>query len=168
MEELEGRLDHIMEFQLSDIEKALELATANFLATQGAVVCTEFLGGIVSGTLGVRGKERARFEAGLQLLGEAYRKNSEELWKLRCSILHSYLPEGKPGRNYYFTNDAEFDQGFVIRTDQNSGREEVTVNPRAWVVHLRRGYADLLQALRTDEHRRTAALKCLEKLPGLA
>lgn len=171
-EEIRKALEHIVvDFQLGDIERALTpVARANFLATQGLVICTEFLGGIRNGTLGDerRGLAKARFETGLQLLGEQYKTNADEAWLLRCGLLHSYLPRGKPGRDYVIANDPQLPVGFQMARDTQTGREKVLVNAPAWLQDLRVGYAKLLDELQSDQQMQRKALECFSRLPGLA
>ena len=67
---LSAQLDHVVGFQLGDIERALgPHARANFLAVQGLVVCTEFIGGVRNGTLGQLQGAHRRFTRGTQLMG---------------------------------------------------------------------------------------------------
>lgn len=144
-EALRKDLDHIVaEFQLGDIERTLgPAARANFLAAQGLVVCTEFLGGIRNGTLGHEkpGLARARFVSGLQLLGKGYESNAAEAWLLRCGLLHSYLPKGRPGRDYVITNSPGLEVGFQVASEPQTGREQVVVNVARWLTDLKAAYA---------------------------
>lgn len=170
-EEIRKALEHIVvDFQLGDIERALTAARANFLATEGLVVCTEFLGGIRNGTLGDErpGLAKARFKAGLQLLGKQYETNVDEAWLLRCGLLHSYLPKGKPGRDYIIANDPQLPVGFQMARAPETGREKVLVNAPAWLRDLRAGYAKLLHELQGDQQMQRKALDCFSRLPGLA
>ena len=171
-EALRGQLDHIVvEFQLGDIERALgPEARANFLVAQGVVVCTEFLGGIRNGTLGNEkpGLARSRFVSGLQLLGTVYETNADEAWLLRCGLLHSYLPRGKPGRDYIITNAPALAVGFEVTAEPQTRREEVVVNVARWLEDLKSAYAKLLDELQSDEQMQRRAEECLERLPGLA
>lgn len=170
-EEIRKTIEHIVvDFQLGDIERALTTVGVNFLATQGLVVCTEFLGGIRIGTLGddKPGLAKTRFRAGLQLLGQQYEANVDEAWGLRCGLLHSYLPKGKPGRDYVIANDPHLTVGFQMTKDPGTGREKVIVNALAWLQDLKAGYAKLLDELQSDQQMQLKALDCFSRLPGLA
>ncbi len=171
-DELRGQLDHIVkEFQLGDIERALgPVARANFLAAQGLVVCTEFLGGIRNGTLGdeAPGLARKRFDSGLHLLGSNYETNAAEAWLLRCGLLHSYLSRGKPGRDYIITNGPGLEEGFKVKIEPATGREQVIVNVARWLGDLKAAYGQLLDELRSNDQMLRRAAQCLERLPGLA
>ena len=54
----------MLEFQLGDLKKGMEKAEANFLVAIGLMVATEFLGGLLTDKLGIKGKSRECFEAG--------------------------------------------------------------------------------------------------------
>jgi hypothetical protein len=170
-DEVKKQLDHIvLEFQLRDIERALAHAQANFLAAQGLMICTEFLGGIGNGTLGNEdpGKAKPRFKAGLDLLGAQYSGSVDELWStVRCGLLHSYLPKGNPGRDYWIINDSKAAYGFRFTRDPDTGRDQLVVNPAIWLQDLRTAYTRLLESLKTDPQKLAKAVECLERLPGL-
>lgn len=169
-ESLRSRLDHIVvEFQLGDIERALRpSARANFLAAQGLMVCTEFIGGARNGTLGNPSGPKQRFKEGTRLMGAGYLQEASELWSLRCGLLHSYLPEGKPGRDYSFDNDPTNPKGFEHSMEPTTGRERLAINAPAYLHDLRIAYGRLLGELRASPHDARRAEEALAKLPGLA
>ena len=160
---LKGPLDRIITFQLGDI-----MAAPNFLASQGLMVFTEFLGGIGTGLLGNPEKvAKPRFSAGLDLLGPAYSNNRQELWNFRNAVLHQYLPPGKPGRDYRIVKDPSFPQGFAISRDEK-GREVWLLNVPAWVRDGWLAYSTVLSKLTGDAALLGKVKKVIERLPGIA
>jgi len=103
LSEVVNKIQHIMlEFQIGDIRKALWDAKANFLVAIGCVVATEFLGGLLTGTLGVEGGSKERFIIGFKYLGEQYANLADNTLgdiytNLRCGLVHQYLPDGTEG-----------------------------------------------------------------------
>jgi hypothetical protein len=83
-------------FMFHDIEAAID-GKANYLAALGLVAYTEFMGGLVNGTLGQRNKSKARFYAFWNRMGAEYRSVAVEraLVKIysnvRSGLVHSYF-----------------------------------------------------------------------------
>ncbi len=110
LENVQGRIRHdMLEFQIGDLRKAA-CDGLNFLAAIGLMVSTEFLGGLITGYLGLPGSRRVgnksashselRFEAGFKFLGQSYEqlldRNKDrvlDIYKnVRCGLVHQYLP----------------------------------------------------------------------------
>lgn len=81
----------------SDIDAAIR-GDANYLAALGLVTYAEFLGGLRTGMLGVKGKSAANFEAFLPYLGEDYERFQQcgiKIYDLvRCGLVHNYFIKG--------------------------------------------------------------------------
>jgi len=97
VEEVGSQIEKILlDFQIGDLKKA----AGPFLKAIGLMTATEFLGGLVTGTLGLRGPRtsRHRFEEGLGQLGPAYEEllttpGAIDLYEnIRCGLVHQYLP----------------------------------------------------------------------------
>jgi len=94
----------LLDFQLGDLEKACAEGL-NFLVAIGLMVATEFLGGLVTGKLGLQGYSRERFESGFAYLGKEYRvmlnnnkKGVLDIYEnVRCGLVHQYLPPNVMG-----------------------------------------------------------------------
>lgn len=100
LDEVKSRIQHeVLEFQLGDLKKAVNNGL-NFLAAIGLMVATEFLGGLLTGKLGIESKSKERFEAGFRYMGEPYamlldknKKGVNDIYKnIRCGLVHQYLP----------------------------------------------------------------------------
>lgn len=89
----------MVEFQIGDLEKSAK-AGLNFLTAIGLMVSTEFLGGLVTGNLGLAGLSEARFESGFMQLGKPYadflschKRGVLDIYRnVRCGFIHQYLP----------------------------------------------------------------------------
>ena len=87
-------LEYILEFHL----EGLEATSAKFelLCLIGCMNMIEFIGGIHSGKLGLRGEEAIRFKEGVRFLGGIYFDSKilgeNRMWELRCAITHQYIP----------------------------------------------------------------------------
>lgn len=108
LEETTEQIKHILsEFQLGDLHKSMSGPNKlNFLAAIGLMVATEFLGGLITGTLGNKNySSRNRFEVGFKYLGPAYetllkqnKKSVTDIYdNIRCGIVHQYLPSCTAG-----------------------------------------------------------------------
>jgi hypothetical protein len=94
----------LLDFQLGDLEKALSQGL-NFLVAIGLMVATEFLGGLITGKLGLLGSSRQRFESGFAYLGKEYgdmltghKKGILDIYEnVRCDFIHQYLPPNVMG-----------------------------------------------------------------------
>lgn len=88
--------EYIFGFIYHDVEAAIQ-GKANYLAALGLVVYTEFMGGLVSGGLGEKGRSRERFYAFFNRLGPEYEDvgKRRELVKIygnvRCGLAHAYF-----------------------------------------------------------------------------
>ncbi len=87
-------LEDILEFHF----EGLGAISAKFelLCLIGCMNMIEFIGGIHSGKLGIRGEEAPRFKAGIRFLGGIYSDSKilgeNRMWELRCAITHQYIP----------------------------------------------------------------------------
>lgn len=83
-------------FLYHDIQSAID-GKANYLAALGLVVYTEFMGGLVNGTLGKTGKSKTRFYAFWNRMGPEYESvaTKRALVKIysnvRSGLVHSYF-----------------------------------------------------------------------------
>ena len=102
----ESQIRHVLiEFQIDDMKKAMTNAKANFLVALGLMTATEYLGGLVTSLLGLKGKSRQRFEAGFTYLGPSYQsimtQNKRSVLDIyenvRCGLVHQYLPPQTSG-----------------------------------------------------------------------
>lgn len=100
-----GDVHHAMiEFQIGDLEKSAKDGL-NFLTAIGLMVSTEFLGGLITGNLGLSRHSGTNFEAGFMRLGEQYsslfvhhREGVLNIYKnVRCGFIHQYLPNNVMG-----------------------------------------------------------------------
>jgi hypothetical protein len=88
--------EYIFGFIYRDVEAAIK-AKANYLVALGLVAYTEFMGGLVGGTLGQSGHSRERFYEFFDLLGPAYKsvRKKREVTKvytnIRCGLAHAYF-----------------------------------------------------------------------------
>lgn len=148
------------------------MAKANFLAAVGLMTSTEFVGGLLSGTLGLHKKpphmktslEQYRFEIGLKYLGRYY---SNLLKKkpgilnvyrdVRCGLVHQYLPThtthivaGKTGGH-----------GILIK----NGRFRIMVDD--YIDELDAAANKLLAKIDVDDRIRRNCAKALAQIPPL-
>ncbi len=124
-------LNHILDFQINDLRRSLELAKANFLVAVGCMNTIEFLGGLRNGELGMKGKSEFRFKEGVRLLGENYGvrflfpkmvpADEDVMWALRCGLTHQYLPRVKQvGFIFIGAGNVDSNRPFGIIERENS------------------------------------------------
>jgi len=103
LEEARAKIRHVMlDFQVGDLKKC---AQANFLVAIGLMTSTEFLGGLITGDLGLKGAVEHRFETGFKYLGPPYeellikkKKTVMDIYEnIRCGLAHQYLPTNTEG-----------------------------------------------------------------------
>jgi hypothetical protein len=88
--------EYIFGYIYRDIEAAIN-AKANYLVALGLVAYTEFMGGLVAGTLGQSRHSKERFYKFFDLLGPAYKsvRQKREVTKvytnIRCGLAHAYF-----------------------------------------------------------------------------
>lgn len=166
LEKTRAKIRHIMlEFQVGDLKKC---AQANFLVAIGLMTATEFLGGLITGTLGLKGGGMVeyRFENGFKYLGRPY----EELLtqkkdtvmdiyeNVRCGLAHQYLPsytEGIYGGRTPDPGIVEISGRFRIIQENYTRDLEAAVNK-------------LLHNLETDRDLSQNVEKALSQIPELA
>ncbi len=166
LEETRAKIRHIMlEFQVSDLKKC---AQANFLVAIGLMTATEFLGGLITGKLGLKGKGMVvcRFEKGFEYLGRPY----EELLRekkdtvmdiydnIRCGLVHQYLPsqtEGIYGGRTADPGIVEINRLFKIIHENYTRDLEAAVNK-------------LLEELETNKGLFQKVRQAVEQIPELA
>jgi hypothetical protein len=153
-------------FQMSDIDAALTKANANFLAAQGLVIATEFLGGLLEGTLGdeTRGLSRARLIRGFRSLGDQYLQfGDDNLWALRNGLVHSYIPKLLGGFPLTIINDPASGIRLLIDNDSN----KTWVNPPIWLRDLTEVFQTVIENLAEDENLFKRVLKSLSRIGKL-
>ena len=180
-------LNHVLDFQINDLKRALIDAKANFLVAQGCMNTIEFLGGIQNGNLGrlEPGYARARFEEGLSLLsgenGVRLLSNLTEpvdtatMWKLRCGLTHQYLPKLATITGIFIgvgtTPGVKYDVvGEIARDEKHVGIKKgllLMVDLAALIRAIEEGRKKLLEELKSDKIKRLKAEKALSRLPEL-
>jgi hypothetical protein len=175
-------LNHILNFQINDLRRGLELAKANFLVAVGCMNTIEFLGGLRNGELGMKGKSESRFKEGVRLLGENYGvrflfpemvpADDDVMWALRCGLTHQYLPRVKRvGFIFIGAGKVEPYRPFGIIERENSiSRIEpplLMVDVASLIEAIERGYKTLITELKSDEQKKSRAEKALSLIPEL-
>ena len=159
-----SKLDHIVEFQLSDLLKASNLAKANFLVAMGCMNTIEFLGGVKNGLLGKPGNVERRFKEGVRLLGEGYTSahvGEDTMYALRNGLTHQYVVGLQQYSHIYVSNnDAE--PTFVV-----IGTQAIVLNVAGVVRNLNDAWKHLRQELEQDPQKLELARQGLERLPEL-
>ena len=187
-------LQHILDFQINDLRRSLELAKANFLVTVGCMNTIEFLGGLRNGELGMERKAESRFKEGVRLLGEntgvrlvLYDTNgsSSELplpeivpadedvmWSLRCGLTHQYLPKVRQV-GFIFIVAGNVDPyrpfGIIERENGVSHIEPsmLIVDVASLIEAIEKGCQTLIAELQADEVKKSRAEKALALVPEL-
>jgi hypothetical protein len=156
----------LLEFQIGDMRRALDQARANFLVAIGLMVATEYLGGLLTGGLGVRGSSRKNFGAGFKDLGLNYRT----LWdqhsgtimdvydNIRCGLIHQYLPRRASSVTAGYTQEP----GIV----QRNGEFEIL--PGNYLRDLETATHILLKNIANDANLLRRCKKALSRIPNLA
>ena len=156
------QLDHILNFQLSDLRKGLILATANFLVAIGCMNTIEFLGGVRNGKLGQNGTVNCRFKEGVALLGGEYTTfGKDNMYKLRNGLTHQYLPSLKGLKHIVVAND--WNSGRAITLDG----DELTLNVAKLVIDLGGAWGHLRCELLSDSKKLHDVGVALQTLPRL-
>ncbi len=178
------RLNHILNLQINDLKRSIEVAGANFLVAQGCMNTIEFLGGIRNGELGMESRKvKSRFIEGVYLLGDVNgvrllsdltkAMDAETMWGLRCGLIHQYLPKldavngiligaGTLGTRYEAIGEIERAEGGI----GIKGRL-VIVDLTALIKAIEAGRKKLMDELRIDESKKIRAEKALLSLPEL-
>lgn len=186
-------LKHILDFQINDLRRSLELAKANFLVALGCMNTIEFLGGLRNGELGMKGKSESRFKEGVRLLGEnigvrlvSYTTgpgselplpeilpvDEDVMWSLRCGLTHQYLPKVKQV-GFIFIGAGKFDpyRPFsIIERENGVSRIEpsmLIMDVASLIEAIERGYKTLVTELKKDEGKKSRAEKALSLVPEL-
>jgi len=157
------QVKHVLkEFQIGDLEKC---KGANFLQAIGLMVATEFLGGVITGKLGLDGQSECRFEEGFKYLGAKYEdiltKNKHtvmDVYKnVRCGLVHQYLPTKT--------------EGVFGGQNQQTGIMEVNgqfrIIPENYIRDLDAAVDRLLKELDTKPELLRLAQKALSQIPAL-
>lgn len=161
------RLDHIMTFQLNDLQNASILAKANFLVAVGSMNTIEFLGGVRTGLLGRKGSKNVslRFAEGVRLLGtvnDEYSKVGEEkMYNLRNGLTHQYVPSLEGLSHIAVANDWKDDRAIVENGDI------LVLNVAQLIVDLRMAWRCLRDELQQDSKMLSGAGEALGRLPHL-
>lgn len=175
-------LNHILNFQVNDLRRSLELAKANFLVAVGCMNTIEFLGGLRNGELGMKGKSESCFKEGARLLGEnngirfIYPKmvpaNEDVMWALRCGLTHQYLPMVKQvGFIFIGTGNVDPYRPFgIIQRENGVSRIEppmLMVDVASVIEAIERGCKILITELKADEQKKSRAEEALSLVPEL-
>ena len=182
------QLDHIMNFQINDIKKALVIAEANFLAVVGSMNIIEFLGGLYTGTLGIDKKTKRnaekfkgansqcagpveyRFRSGIDFLGGEYinivndkEKSKDIMWALRNSFIHQYIPTPKTDKieRMIITSDWRNNASIVLN------RKKLTLNTATLITDIFTAWVKLLNMIKNDKDKLKDAGEVLKSLPKL-
>lgn len=175
-QEVESHIRHtLIEFQIGDLEKAMQHAKTNFLVALGLMTATEFMGGLLTGTLGLHKRpkgqtsrqslEETRFEEGFKNLGDSYQQllTSNKggvldiYTNIRCGLVHQYLPtqtsEVTAGKSSGPGIKAQ-DGQFVIMVDD-------------YIDDLRRAADRLLGDIKSNAKLLAACTQALSQIPDL-
>ena len=164
-----GTLNHIREFQISDLNKSDD-AGANFLVCVGCLNATEVLGGIRTGFLGMEepGYVRQRLENGIGFLGPLYWHHKDDILALRNSMVHAYLGKSKNYPNVDIMNKNDLilkllplDLGIQVV----NGR--FTVNVSSFIKDLETAWQRLMEELKANPSKVAYVGAMLEELPYL-
>lgn len=100
------RIDEIITDQLGQISAAIIEAKVSILAAVACMNLIEFLGGLYSGELCIKGKVESRFKHGVRLLGAEYMDFGEDrMYALRNSLTHEYMPSVEQFEEIWIIND---------------------------------------------------------------
>jgi len=187
-------LQHILEFQMNDLKRSLELAKANCLVAVGCMNTIEFLGGLRNGELGMKGKAESRFKEGVRLLGEnigvrhvlyntsgpkpelllpeIVSVNEDVMWSLRNGLTHQYLPKVRQiGFIFIGAGNVDPYRPFSI-IDRENGVSRIEpsmliVDVALLLEAIEKGYRTLVAELHADELKKSRAEKALALVPEL-
>jgi hypothetical protein len=126
----------------------------------------EFLGGIESGLLGVKGKAHKRFCRGLELMPIQYRKHGALLWKLRNSSVHAYIGDTQHAN---LTIDASKVEPAIAQQRHGIavGENAVSIDVTAFTEHVDQAWAQPNQLIQTDPACANNAQQALGRVPRL-
>ena len=189
-----AHLQHILDFQINDLRRSLELAKTNFLVAVGCMNTIEFLGGLRNGELGMKGKSKSRFKEGVRLLGEntgvrlvlydtsglsselplpkIVPADEDVMWSLRCGLTHQYLPKVRRV-GFIFIGAGNVDPcrpfGLIERKNGVSYIEPsmLIVDVASLIEAIEKGCQALIAELQADEVKKSRAEKALALVPEL-
>ena len=166
------QLDHILDFQINDLKRSLEVAKANFLVSIGCMHTIEFLGGVRNGELGKKGKVESRFKEGVRLLGGEYTEFGEDnMYQLRNSLTHQYLPKVMAINGIFIGSGNTFKQvaDKVIRTHNSISVSGpfIMLDMAKLVKDIEKARKRLIDELQHNEQMRLRAEDALLRLPEL-
>ena len=97
LKRIEGFFDRfIFGLMKGDLKNALQAHT-DHLAALGLAVCTEVLGGLLTGELREERKSKSNFKAFLKYMGNEYFKYADQLYNtVRCGLVHEYFLREEP------------------------------------------------------------------------
>jgi len=187
-------LQHILDFQMNDLRRSLELAKANFLVAVGCMNTIEFLGGLRNGELGLEHKVESRFKEGVRLLGEntgvglvlydtsgssselplpeIVPVDEDVMWSLRCGLTHQYLPKVRQV-GFIFIGAGNVDPyrpSSIIERENGVSRIEpsmLVVDVASLIEAIEKGYQTLVAELQAGELKKSRAEKALARVPEL-
>jgi len=181
------KLNHALDSQINDLNRALNDAKANILVAQGCMNTIEFLGGIRNGNLGLEKKSvRDRFldgvslldgDNGVRLLSDLNKPvDTAIMWKLRNGLTHQYLPKIEnipgilikaginPGDKNDFVADITRDENYVGIKDKGW---VLVVDLIKLIKAIEEGRINLIEELKSDQAKNLVAEKALSRLPEL-
>jgi len=123
----------------------------------------------MSNPLGEEGKlkVKSRFTEGVRLLGGEYVDFGEDkLYKLRCGLIHGYLPKIKGFNSISIANDSTSDRTFWVAS-KDSGLA-LAINMAKLVADLSDASKRLRHELEKDRAKRDMPQVALSRLPELA
>jgi hypothetical protein len=161
------QLKHIRDFQITDLRKTDELASANFLVCVGCLNATEVLGGVKTGLLGSRsGDASTRLRSGLAALGGVYSKHEQDIVDLRNSMVHAYVGKVRNHANVDIASRKD-PYASLITLGIQIVNGTFVVNVSRWIEDLNSVWSSVLDEITADPERGRRIARALEELPTL-
>lgn len=168
LQEIREQIEHtVRRFQVGDLRQSMSgPVKLNFLAAIGLMVATEFLGGLLTGKLGLPRYSQTRFEKGFKYLGPQYETLLQQnkgsvvdiYENVRCGLVHQYLPSRTEGIYGGETRDP----GIV----EVNGRFKII--PENYIRDLQAAAEKLLREIETNADLLQKCREALARVPRLA